>query len=391
MLLSFCSLCFSFLHHFLFSMENKYLNILSFCFSNTICGLLIVSWLARNIIYTNGLSTTLTWRRKTRKKKNQDDENKMSLLDLPDLTLDCILEKLSPSELCAMACVCSELRDKCVCDHLWKKHMEKRWGRLMGDAAIKEWKTHVATLMACLKNSNPSSYRSNAQQWRSRLAANLKPFSWLKTNHGCHNGGSSSSSPIDSVMYWYSNLESGKFWFPAQVYNRENGHVGFMMSCYDAKVRYDNRTNTFQARYSAHGRRAAEENVTWQRLRPALVETESRDLHVSDCLQGLRPGDHFEIQWRRTKEFPYGWWFGVVGHLQNCVGEENCRCVSDENVVMEFRQFRPESPWKTTVLNRKDHRETGNEVSGFYGGVKKLGTEEEVSTWKRLWPSQVLD
>lgn len=62
-----------------------------------------------------------------------------------------------------------------------------------------------------------------------------------------------------------------------------------------------------------------------------------------------------------------------------------------ENVVMEFRQFRPELPWKTTVLNRKEHRETGNEVSGFYGGVKKLGTEEEVSTWKRLWPSQVLD
>lgn len=85
-------------------------------------------------------------------------------------------------------------------------------------------------------------------------------------------------------------------------------------------------------RYSAHGRRAAEENVTWQRLRPALVETESRDLHVSDCLQGLRPGDHFEIQWRRTKEFPYGWWFGVVGHLQNCVGEENCRCISDGNI-----------------------------------------------------------
>lgn len=28
----------------------------------------------------------------------------------------------------------------------------------------------------------------------------------------------------------------------------QNGHVGFMMSCYDAKVRYDNKTNTFQAR-----------------------------------------------------------------------------------------------------------------------------------------------
>ncbi|CAH2058566.1 unnamed protein product [Thlaspi arvense] len=387
--MSLSSLSFSLLllPHSLLSMENKFLDFLSFCFSNTICGLLMVSCLARSIINRIGFRT-LAWRKETKKKIPQG-ENKMPLLDLPDLTLDCILEKLSPSELCAMTCVCSELRDKCVSDHLWEKHMEKKWGRLMGDAAIKEWKSHVATLMQCLRDPNRSSRRSNTQ-WRSRLAANLKPFSWLSSNHGCDQRGSSYLATIDSVMYWYSNLESGKFWFPAQVYNRENGHVGFMMSCYDAKIRYDSKTDTFQARYSAHGRRAAEENVTWQRLRPSLIDAESRDLHVSDCLQELRPGDQFEIQWRRTKEFPYGWWFGIVGHLQNCDGEESCRCHLDENVVMEFRQFRPDSPWRTTVLNRKEHRETGNESNGFYGGVKKLATEEEVSTWKQLWPAQVL-
>ena len=53
---------------------------------------------------------------KGNKKKEKDDlfldeAIKVSLLDLPDLTLDCILEKLSASELCAMACVCSELRE----------------------------------------------------------------------------------------------------------------------------------------------------------------------------------------------------------------------------------------------------------------------------------------
>lgn len=373
-------------------MEKQYLTFLSFCFSNTICGFLIGSWLARSII-RNGIRT-LTRRKETkRKKKNQEDENKMSLLDLPDLTLDCILEKLSPSELCAMTSVCSELRDKCVSDHLWEKHMETKWGRLMGDAAIQEWKSHVATIMRCLtSSSSSSSSRKSKPNWSSRFVANLKPFAWLSSNHGCENRGSSSYlAPIDSVMYWYSNLENGKFWFPAQVYNRENGHVGFMMSCYDAKIRYDFKTDTFQARYSAHGRRAAEEKVTWQRLRPSQDDTKSRDLHVSDCLHGLRPGDHFEIQWRRTKEFPYGWWFGIVGHLQNCDGVQNCRCDSDENVVMEFRQFRPESPWRRTVIKRKDHRETGNEENGFYGGVKKLGTEEEISTWKQLWPSQALE
>lgn len=37
------------------------------------------------------------------------------------------------------------------------------------------------------------------------------------------------------------------------------------------------------------------------------------------------------------------------------------------------------------VLNWKDYCEMGNEVSGFYGGVKKLGIEEEVFMWKWLW------
>lgn len=200
-------------------MEKHYLTFPSFCFSNTICGLLLVSWLARSII-RNGLIRTLAWRKET--KKNQEDEKKMSLLDLPDLTLDCILEKLTPSELCAMTCVCSELRDKGVSDHLWEKHMETKWGRLMGDAAIQEWKSHVATIMRCLRSSSSSKSKPN---WRSRFVASLKPFAWLSSNHGCDNRGSSSSSsycaPIDSMMYWYSNLENGKVWFPAQVYNRE--------------------------------------------------------------------------------------------------------------------------------------------------------------------------
>jgi len=29
----------------------------------------------------------------------------------------------------------------------------------------------------------------------------------------------------------------------------QNGHVGFMLSCYDAELSYDTHTDTFQARY----------------------------------------------------------------------------------------------------------------------------------------------
>ena len=35
------------------------------------------------------------------------------------------------------------------------------------------------------------------------------------------NGNSVMALPVDSIMAWYLALETGKFCFPAQVYNRE--------------------------------------------------------------------------------------------------------------------------------------------------------------------------
>ncbi|PKI77212.1 hypothetical protein CRG98_002422 [Punica granatum] len=175
-------------------------------------------------------------------------------------------------------------------------------------------------------------------------------------------------------MCWFLALESGRFWFPAQVYNRENGHVGFVLSCYDAELSYDHRTDTFTAR-----------------IRPAPVGTSAHDLHSSDCLHDLRPGDHIEIQWRRNKEFPYGWWYGVVGHLEPCNGNEKyCRCHESDNVVLEFKQYSLGSRWRLAIINRRNHREEGNEINGFYGGIRKLYTLKEISMWKQLWPSELL-
>ena len=61
-------------------------------------------------------------------------------------------------------------------------------------------------------------------------------------------------------------------------------------------------------RYPPHGNRAVavETDVTWDRIRAPPVDTPPHDLHISDCLSELHPGDHIEIQWRRNKEFPYG-------------------------------------------------------------------------------------
>ncbi|KAI4305902.1 hypothetical protein L6164_029233 [Bauhinia variegata] len=321
------------------------------------------------------------------KVENVEDSQGSLMLDLPELALECILEKLPPAELCRMASVCRSLRESCVSNHLWERHMKEKWGRVIGPAAYREWQWYNAT--------KHDLARQGKHRGLMRLLSFGWPFSWIKFKvDTSYSSKKQSPSPADSIMSWYLALESGSFWFPAQVYNRENDHVAFMLSCYDAELSYDQRTDTFQARYPPHGRRltAIENGIPWERLRAPPVDTPPHDLHISDCLNDLHPGDHIEIQWRRNKEFPYGWWYGVVGHLESCGGNENyCRCHSSDTVVLEFNQYAPGSRWRQAIVSRKEHREEGNEIDCFYGGIRKINSENEISVWKCLWPSEVLD
>ncbi|XP_020101281.1 F-box protein At2g32560-like isoform X1 [Ananas comosus] len=301
------------------------------------------------------------------------------ILDLPELALELILEKLSPAALLSMASVCSSLRCRCRSDHLWGRHMNQKWRRVIGEESERFM-------------SKEESFKHKG--WMNSVPSCICPLSWIKSKYF---GGWRSASPslrFDSTMSCYLALESGKFWFPAQVYNREKGHAGYKLSCYDAQLRYDRRSDTFFARYPPHGRKPAkfEEGIEWDRVRASPVNTCPHDLHVSNCLSDLRPGDHFEIQWRKNKEFPYGWWYGVVGHLESCDGDEShCRCHENDTVILEFRQYMPGSIWRQAIINRKDHREKGNELDGFYGGIRKLHSKEEISMWTRLWPDEILE
>ncbi|CAN4118389.1 unnamed protein product [Withania somnifera] len=318
-----------------------------------------------------------------------EKEEEISLLDLPDLTLECIFERLAPNGLCSMAAVCSSLREKCTSDHLWEKHMKQKWGAVIGSAANKEWQCYI-------ESRNKASLLENSRKKRDLLGnfLNIRHLLWNRPQGNEDNSKVGNSSAMSYFMDWYLSLETGKFWFPAQVYNREvqNGQVGFMLSCYDAEVSYDCSTNTFRARYPSYGRRIIEEDIEWNRLRAPAVDTPPYVLHVSDCLNDLKPDDHFEIQWRKSKEFSYGWWYGVVGHLESCSGSNlSCHCHSSETVLLEFRQYTSNSRWRQTVINRKDHREVGNEASGFYGGIRKLYSDKEISLWKSLWPSSTLE
>ncbi|KAL7598296.1 hypothetical protein Lser_V15G22943 [Lactuca serriola] len=344
------------------------------------------------------MTSNMTKKKKVNKSTTYSSENSKTtttttknpcLLDLPDLVLETILEKLEPSDLSTMACVSTSLKDISLSEFLWKRHMKEKWGRIIGSAAQREWESHIATQ----KESRNYFFDGGEGGFLVKYLSKLMPVVVFKSSfNGKRNQMELSSD--SSIVSFYRALETGKFWFPAQVFNRENGHVGFIMSCYDAELCYDSHTDTFEARYPPHGTRAiaSESGVTWERLRAAPVDNSPHDLLISISLNDLRPKDHIEIQWRRNKQFPYGWWYGVIGHLESCDGNTTyCQCHTSNTLVLEFKQYAPGSRWRHMTINRRDHREEGNETEGFYGGIKKLYDKDDISMWQQFWPAGILE
>lgn len=172
--------------------------------------------LAKESFLSNFLSQIpLRMSLKSSKVENFEDMGGMlSILDLPELALECIFERLPPNALCSMAGVCSSLRERCMSDHLWDKHMKQKWGRVIGTAAYREWQCHIASKIH-LGNDKHGKHRSLM-----RILSLSWPFSWIRSKVEDHNK-KRSCLPVDSIMSWYLALETGRFCFPAQVYNRE--------------------------------------------------------------------------------------------------------------------------------------------------------------------------
>ncbi len=145
----------------------------------------------------------------------------MSLLDLPELALEGILARLPAVSLAHMACVCQELRKRCRSNHLWEHLFQQKWARIAGPSAFREWQRHLSSqaeiggATTVVDRSSSSSMRG---LWGWPLSC-LWPFSWLNLQ----GEEPATNPPLNSLMAWYWALESGTFWFPAQVYNREVG------------------------------------------------------------------------------------------------------------------------------------------------------------------------
>lgn len=165
-------------------------------------------------------SSTMMAPRKRCAVANVEEPNEASILQLPELALECILEKLPPAGLCSMAAVCSSLREICTSDRLWERHVIQKWWRLFGPAARREWKFHLPSGKDSSPPPPPAPVAGNeSNRWIGMLSC-VSPVGWLRTK--TDSGKKAGQSPPDcSIRALYRALENGQFWLPAQVYNRE--------------------------------------------------------------------------------------------------------------------------------------------------------------------------
>jgi len=156
--------------------------------------------------------TIMTQEKNLIPKLEKQEDCKVSLLDLPGWALDYILEYLSPLDLCKVAQVGSCLRNRCKNDYLWEKQVNQRWGKLLGDIAYHEWQWHTAKMVneeiLLLQQNQSGSCGTFSGVWPSlRLHSYLENFrDMISLVRNC------------PKMTLFIALETGQFWFPAQVY-----------------------------------------------------------------------------------------------------------------------------------------------------------------------------
>lgn len=92
--------------------------------------------------------------------------------------------------------------------------MNRKWGKVIGQAAYREWQWHLGS------RAGVSNLKQNKQKSLIRLFSFGWSLSWIRSKVNDNNT-PRNSLPVDSIMAWYLALETGRFWFPAQVYNRE--------------------------------------------------------------------------------------------------------------------------------------------------------------------------
>ena len=244
----------------------------------------------------------------------------------------------------------------------------------------------------------------------------------------------------------YKMFLFGESHMTVQVINRETErNLEFTMSAYDAKASYRLELNAWHVTYLNDDRGVVCETVPTKQLRPIPTDLGSATTPYSPWKLYRHPavataaavktqkiyavGDGVEIQWKRQKQHPYGWWYGVISDIWHGDTEETTgkvgeivhvqlpgrnaatyACIVPEEdqdagagaaatlkarkeecttkftkITVVFEQYVQDSPWRsvTVVMNAKNAIRS---LGGWVGGIRKSTTAKQV--WKGFLPGR---
>ncbi|XP_050911327.1 F-box protein At2g26850-like isoform X1 [Lathyrus oleraceus] len=271
-----------------------------------------------------------------------------------------------------VAHVCTHLRNNSRSDYLWNQHVEHKWSKLVGEDFHNEWNYHIGKI----RNEESLVLHHNQSKSYGNISGDhpyQRLHSYLKSNRALDD-----LIKNHSQMALYICLETGRFWFPIQIYKATKK----TLYCYDALVSYDSRTNTFRARSTNAGKRLVERDIDWERLRKPPPKTFLVDYYEYNNLNDLKPGDRVEIQKRRRRAFPYhDWVYASICHFQSCDQDIN-HCSCQDNDLLNMMIYKRSSIHKYSMSKRMRHIIRYEEFN-FLNGIRKL-TDEEIGKWRNL-------
>ncbi|CAJ1380785.1 unnamed protein product [Effrenium voratum] len=181
-----------------------------------------------------------------------------------------------------------------------------------------------------------------------------------------------------------------------EIFDREK-KVGFCMSAMTAKVSWEQKTRCYVASYvsashvvperiptsEVHRLRFCPPNVRDQ-LQPELAPPRVSEIYafrVYAGLEGLQVGRGVELQWKMQVGSPFGWWHGVVEHVE--------RKGATAAVTLTFGHFPQHSRWYRlrVVVGDGVMRRCG--IGGYHGGIRSCTAAEE-KHWMRFFPKELV-
>eukprot|EP01112_Ceratiomyxa_fruticulosa_P013333 TRINITY_DN3751_c0_g2_i3.p1 TRINITY_DN3751_c0_g2~~TRINITY_DN3751_c0_g2_i3.p1 ORF type:complete len:269 (-),score=37.38 TRINITY_DN3751_c0_g2_i3:115-921(-) len=186
---------------------------------------------------------------------------------------------------------------------------------------------------------------------------------------------------FDKKFTWkeiFKSTYAGQTSYRVRIANRDyKVNNGKIMSCFDAKIVYNPKlASQFEATYiNTLTQEVAEVDLCQVRAVPDSL----RDFDVfsvrSECEMDLKVNDSIEIQWKGNPSNGFGWWYGVVGE------------VNESEIIFLFKHFSASSSWYSIRVPNKKRSEMipNTSASGYVGGWRKLG-KEETKEWELYTP-----